>query len=91
MEALGRGHDLNKLIMFKDFIAQIPDAASMIKMDSLVLMVATSLGLDTTGLIKTPEEIQAEQQQAMAMQMAQAAIPNATKGMMDAANAQPTE
>lgn len=91
MEALGRGHDLNKLIMFKDFIAQIPDAASMIKMDSLVLMVATSLGLDTTGLIKTPEEIKAEQQQAMAMQMAQAAIPNATKGMMDAANAQPTE
>ncbi|PWM76701.1 MAG: phage tail protein [Phascolarctobacterium sp.] len=86
LEALGRGQDLNKLIMFKDFIAQIPEASSMIKLDSLVLMVATALGLDTTGLIKTPQEIEEERQQAMAMQMAQAAIPNATKGVMDAAN-----
>lgn len=86
LEALGRGHDLNKLIMFKDFIAQIPEAGAMIKMDNLVQMVANSLGLDTSGLIKTPEEIEQEQQQAMMLQMAQQAIPNATKGMMDAAN-----
>lgn len=85
LEALGRGHDLNKLIMLKDIIASIPEAAQMMKMDKLVLMLATSLGIDTTGLIKTPEELQEEQQQQMAMQLASQATPNLTKGMVDAA------
>ena len=71
--------------MLKDIIASIPEAAQMMKMDKLVLMLATSLGIDTTGLIKTPEELQEEQQQQMAMQLASQATPNLTKGMVDAA------
>ena len=49
---------------------------------------ANSCNLDTTGLIKSAEQIQQEQQQAQMMAMAQAAIPNATKGAMDAMNQQ---
>lgn len=91
LEALGRGHDLNKLIMFRDFIGSIPEAAQMLNMDSLVLMVANSLGLDTTGLVKSQEQLQQEQEQAQMMMLAQQATPNVAKGAMDAMNAQPTE
>ena len=39
-------------------------------------------------MIKTAEQIQQEQQQAQMMAMVQAAVPNATKGAMDAMNQQ---
>lgn len=91
LEALGRGHDLNKLSMFLEFATKMPEAAAHLKMDNVLLMIATSLGLDTTGLVKSPEELQAEQQAAMQAQMMQAATPNLAKGFADANAGQPME
>lgn len=88
MEAIGRGHDQMKIQTFISVIAQIPEAAAVVNWEGVARAWANSCNLDTTGLIKTPEQIQQEQQQAMMAQMAQAAIPNATKGAMDAMNQQ---
>lgn len=84
LEALGRGHDLNKLSMFLEYCTKLPEAANRLKMDTVLLMIATSLGLETKGLVKTEEEIQAEIQQAQQMQMLQQATPQLAKGFADA-------
>lgn len=57
MEALGRGHDLDKLTQFLQAIQMIggmndPD----LDITNLKLRVANSLGIDTAGLLKTPEQ-----------------------------------
>lgn len=81
LEALGRGHDLNKLNTFLGCIGQIPDALNYVNMQSLIIMLATSLGINTNGLVKTQEELEQEMQQQqdlMAQQMA-------TKGMIESA------
>ena len=88
LEALGRGHDLDKLQYLRQLIAETPGADQYVHLGSFIKAYATSLGIDTTGLIKTEEEIAMEQQQAMQAQMLQQAIPNATKGAMDMANAE---
>lgn len=82
LEALGRGHDLNKLLMFKDFLMSVPGAAEMCHMDVVVNMVATSMGIVTKGVIKTPEERQQEQQQAMMTNLAQQAAGPITQGLV---------
>ena len=86
VEAIGRGHDLSKLQTFVSLVGQNPEAAQVVKWNSYCQAVASACNLDTTGLIKTDEEIQQEQQQMQMAQMMQAGIPNATKGMMDAMN-----
>ena len=85
LEALGRGHDLNKLSMFLEYAMKLPEAAQRLKMDGLLTMIATSLGLDTSGLIKTDEELQQEMVMAQQAQMLQQATPHLAKGMVDAA------
>ena len=71
LEALGRGHDLNKLDVFVRGAAEIlgPEFPTYVRMSDYLKRRATSIGIDTAGLIKTEEEIQAEKQQA-AMQAA---------------------
>ena len=88
VEALGRGHDFNKLTTFMQAIATIPDAATVVNWANFTRAIGSACNIDTTGIIKTPEEIQQEQQQAAMMQMAQAATPNMVKGVMDAQNQQ---
>lgn len=86
MEALGRGHDFNKFTTFMGIVGQLPDAMQYMKIGSWVTAIATSLGIDTTGMIKTEEEIQQEMQQAQEQQMiAQMAV----KGMGN--NGNPSE
>jgi hypothetical protein len=71
LEALGRGHDMAKL---DQFIAGLPPevAAQYIVWPEYLDRRATALGIETKGLIKTPDMIQAEaqaaQQQAMMTQ-----------------------
>ena len=74
LEALGRGHDLTKYGQLLQMVSQIPEAMAMVNVGDLVKRVGTSLGLDMDGLIKSPEQIQEEQQQAMMAQMAQSAL-----------------
>ena len=78
MEALGRGHDLNKLAAFLQPIAPLgPDVISTsMNIGDYIKRVGTSLGIDMDGLIKTPEQIAQAQQQAQLMQLAQQLGPN---------------
>jgi hypothetical protein len=71
LEALGRGHDMSKL---DQFIAGIPPeiAAQYIVWPEYLDRRATALAIETKGLIKTSEQMQAEaeaqQKQAMMQQ-----------------------
>jgi len=74
IDALGRGNDLNRLDIFLQGIAQVMGVEALgqfMDMREYMDRRAASLGIDTDGLIKTEQEIQQEQQQAMMMQMAQ--------------------
>lgn len=83
MEALGRGHDFNKFMTFMSVVGQMPDAMGYMKINQWLVAIATSLGIDTTGLIKTDEEIQQEQQQAMEAQQEQALVEQAMSSTMN--------
>lgn len=73
MDALGRGHDLSNLTQAIGLIAQLGEQAfSTINMNNLILRIFTSSQIDATGLVKTPEQMQ-EEQQAMMEQYAQQA------------------
>jgi hypothetical protein len=91
VEALGRGHDLNKLqiffsVMQSTFGPQI--FAQRVKVDEAVRRMLSSLGLDGKNLIKTDEEIQAENQQSMMQQAVMKGVGpvagNVSKVMSDA-------
>lgn len=98
IEALGRGHDLNKLQVFAQGIMQTlgPEiAAQYINVDDFIKRYGTSLGIDMKGLVKSPEQIaqeqaqaQQQQQNAMLAEMAGKAIPNAVKAVGDSMNTQ---
>mgnify|MGYP003650864790 FL=1 len=82
IEALGRGNDLNRLDIYLSGIAQIlgPEAIGRyINISEYMARRASALGIDTDGLVRSQEELQAmaqqEQQQQMAQQASQAAIP----------------
>lgn len=95
LEALGRGHDLNKLNAFAQQLQLLgPDTAkAYLKIGNYISRIGTSIGVDTEDLIKSDEEIQQEQAQAQQMQvMSQAMTSGAgsqvAKGVMDNMNQQ---
>jgi hypothetical protein len=93
IEALGRGNDLQKL---REFVAEIgnlaqvnPQIAQSLNTDDLVKRIATGLGIDTEGLIKSQEQLQQEQaamqeqmQNQQMMQMVEKGVAPAVSGMM---------
>lgn len=94
LDALGRGHDLSKYqTMFSVLSPLGPEMIQQhFNVGDLITRVGTSLGIDMNGLVKTPEQIQQEQQQAMQAQqqqlmaetmgrMAERATPEVTKGI----------
>jgi hypothetical protein len=100
IEALGRGQDLNKLATFLQYLQPLgPEViANEMNLGDYIDRLAASLGIDTSGLIKSDEQKQQEQmmqeqmmQQQMlqqtAMGMAQGAAPQLAKGAIE----QPTE
>jgi len=60
-----------------------PEALAMVNVGDLIKRLATSLGIDADGLIKSPEQIQAEQQQAMEAQMSQMVMSEGMGAMRD--------
>ena len=78
VEALGRGNDLVKLRSFVSDIGSIaqmnPEAVSLVNIMDLITRLATSHGIDTEGLIKDQETLQAEKEQAQADQAGDAAV-----------------
>jgi len=96
VEALGRGNDLTKLDMFLGGIAQTfgPEAvAQYINIEDYLKRRATSLGIETEGLIKPQQEIDQNNRNAMMMGMANKLGPQAIKSFTDVAmnQAQPPQ
>lgn len=96
IEALGRGQDLNKLATFLQYLQPLGAEviASEMNLSDYIDRLAASLGIDTSGLIKSAEQKQQEammqqqmQQQQMleqtAMGMAQGAAPQLAKGVAE--------
>ncbi len=76
MEALGRGNDMNKLQAFFEGAAMIAQLPPEINKEDALKRLGTSLGIDMKGLVKSAEDLAAEQQQAQQMAMMQQALPN---------------
>ena len=73
INALGRGQDRESLCMFLQTIAQTmgPEALQQfINPDEVIKRLAAASGIDVLNLVKSMDEIQGEQQQAMEQQMA---------------------
>jgi len=95
VDALGRMSDLSRLDTFVGGLGQVigPEAiATHVNIGEYLSRRAAALAIDTTGLVKSEEELAQEQQAAQMAQMAQDTIPGvataATKGMVDAASQQ---
>lgn len=74
IDALGRGNDLAKLDTFLVGLQQVigPEAMMQyVNIGEYLNRRAAALGIETEGLIKSEEEVQAVRQQAMAAQMAE--------------------
>ena len=73
LEALGRGQDLNKLSAFLQYLQPLGAEviAQQMNIDDYISRLAASLGIDTQGLIKSPEQKQQEQQMAQQAQQQQ--------------------
>ena len=75
LEAIGRGDDRNKLVDFLTIVNQALGAETMAKyinVSEALMRLAASESIDTTNLVKTDEELQAEEDAAMkAMEMQQ--------------------
>lgn len=91
VEALGRGNDLNKLDQFVAGIAQAlgPQALQMINATEYLNRRAAALGIDAEGLIRDPEEMAQEQQQAQQMAMMEKLGPAGINAMTKMATATP--
>jgi hypothetical protein len=88
VEALGRGNDLQKLDLFLAGAAQVvgPQAiAEYVSVGEYFKRRATSLGIKTTGLVKTEEEIQQMRQQMQQMQLTEKLGPAGIKALSDQA------
>jgi len=68
VDALGRGHDLANLAQAMQMLSQFPDIMQTINQGNLAMRVFTAAHIDATGLVKTPEQQQAEQQALMQQQ-----------------------
>lgn len=91
IEALGRGHDLSKITSFLSIVKDIPDAQQRLNWGNITLALASANNLDTTGLVKSDEQMQEEMQQQAMMQMAQAATPQVAKGLVEGQQTAPNQ
>lgn len=80
-EALGRGHDLQKLGGLMEFLAPLgPEAVqTWLQMDDYIARACIALGIDKTGLITPRAAVDAMQQQAQKMGLLDKLMPILTK------------
>src|SRR5690606_27896546 len=93
VEALGRGHDLTKIQAFLATLAGLPpmlqqEISMRLDPGDIALRVATSLGIDSAGMLLSDEEYQAKMQQLALQSMGQQMLPGmaqeVTKGVVQA-------
>ena len=86
LEALGRGHDLQRLDVFLSGARQaLGDQAivSRLNVGDYLTRRGTALGIDMKGLIKSDEQVQQEQAEAQQSQMDELMQQTMTQGGMD--------
>ena len=83
LEALGRGQDLNKLQSFLSMLQPLGQdvIANELNIGDYLSRLGASLGIDTQGLVKSPEQKQQEQQAAQEAQQQQMMAQMAEKGV----------
>lgn len=84
LEAIGRGDDRNKLVDFLTIVNQALGAETMAKyinVSEAMMRLAASESIDTTNLVKTAEELQAEEDAAMQMMQQQQQQENLQAGI----------
>ena len=94
MDAIGRAAELEKLDMLLAGLGQLfgPEAlAQVVNVNEYLTRRAASLGVNTAGLIKTQEELMAEQQAQMAQMAAQEVAQQGTKAVVEQATQQPPQ
>lgn len=69
LEALGRGADINKLMVFLEALNMIPEGWAEINVNTVIKRLAYGTGVDIDNLVKTAEqkqqEMEAQQQNAL--------------------------
>lgn len=88
VDALGRGHDLANLTQAMQLLANFPEVMQSVNQSNLALRVFTAAHIDTTGLIKTPEELEAERQRMMQQYQQQVATDTAGQVAVEEARQQ---
>jgi len=92
LEGLGRGHDLRRLQVAMSTLREFFGEQAVIQHINAgegAKRVFNAAGVQPQGLLKTDEQVQQEQQAAMAQQAVQAGIPNAVAGVAKATENQP--
>lgn len=81
IEALGRGHDLEKLHQWLQSIAPLGEEiiAQYVNHSTFMKRAATALGIDTEGLLKSEEDVQRMNQQQQGAQTLQNMAPEIMK------------
>jgi len=82
LAAVGRGNDLEQLVRFTTTLGQTigpEQMATYINESELIKRLAYSMGIDVNNLVKTEEELAAEQQQAQQQAMMQMAMESSDK------------
>lgn len=90
LAALGRTDDLDKMLQMVEILKGVPNALAKLNEDVFIERLATALFIDQEGLIKSAEQLQAEQQQAMMQgitaETAPKVLQETAKGMMNVQN-----
>lgn len=88
LEALGRGHDLNRIQMLLNVLQPLgADAvAQYLNVGDYITRAGNALGIDMAGLVKTQDQIAADNQQAQMMALVQKLGPNAMQILRDQMN-----
>lgn len=79
VEALGRNNELDKLRQFNSFLQELGNPEMVLQrlnIDNYIATIGNSLGLDTSMLIKSNEQLQGEQQAAQEQALTQQAGSN---------------
>jgi hypothetical protein len=94
LAAVGRGNDLEKTARFMQILQQTigPEGiATYVNPSELIKRLASSMGMDVLGLVKTEDELAAEQQQQQEMMLAQQAMASPMADPQKQAQAQAIE
>lgn len=69
LEALGRGHDMNRLQVFGQAAVQAAGLPPEINKSDFLTRIGTALGIDMAGLVQSQEQVAQAQQMEMMRQM----------------------